>query len=344
MTEQERYETIDLPFYRAEVAPVLPPEVLDFHTHIWLTEHWKERPWESTEAGKYMVVTKDYGVERLFADGKTIFPDRPYNAVCFGYPCPAADLKQTNDYTAAAARANAGLYPLHVTGRDLLPKPEVAQRIREGGFLGYKVFLNWIGDDYGSVTIPDMIGPAEMQLADELKLVVMLHVPRSGRLADPEVQKGVRELARDYPNAAIVLAHCGRAYLPDEMMKSIDSIRDLPNVYLDTAMVMDPTVLQIVFEYMDSNRVLFATDFPVASMRGRRVYVMDHWVDIVLPGYDPSAYRVAADNIRATFMAWEIVLAIRVAGDMAGLSKEQISSVFHANGMALLNRVRTSND
>lgn len=35
MTEQERYEKIDLPFYRGEVRPVLPPTVLDFHAHVW---------------------------------------------------------------------------------------------------------------------------------------------------------------------------------------------------------------------------------------------------------------------------------------------------------------------
>ncbi|MDO8684659.1 MAG: amidohydrolase family protein [Armatimonadota bacterium] len=339
MNEQEHYNNVDLPFYNAEIAPVLPPQVLDFHAHTWLSEHWKETPWKTESAGaKYMVTLEQYGVEKLLANGKTIFPDRHYNAVCFGYPTPAADLEKTNDY-ARQAGANNGLFPLFITGRDMIPKEELERKIREEGFFGYKVFLNWYGDDYGSVRIADMIGPNEMDLANELKLIVLLHVPRSGRLADPEIQKGVRELAMTYPGAAIVLAHCGRAYLPDEMKRSIGSVRDLPNVYLDTSMVMDPTVLQLVFENIDSSRVLFATDFPVASMRGRRVYVMDHWVDIVLEGYPPSAYRVASDGIRATFMVYEIVLAIKRAGEMAGLSKEQITRVFNDNGMSLLNGV-----
>jgi len=40
-----------------------------------------------------------------------------------------------------------------------------------------------------------MLGPEEMELADELRLVVLLHVPRAGRLADPVVQAGVRDYA-----------------------------------------------------------------------------------------------------------------------------------------------------
>jgi len=67
---------------------------------------------------------------------------------------------------------------------------------------------------------------------------------------------------------------------------------------------------------------------------------MDHWVDVVLPGYPPSAYRVAADNIHATFMAWEIALAVRRGAELAGLTESQIKAVFFQNGMTLLNRVR----
>ena len=342
MTNNEYYKRTDLPFYRNEVAPILPPEILDFHAHIWMREHWKEVPWEirpRRTGSKYMVTLEEYGIERLLSDAKMIFPDRAYNAVCFGYPTPAADLDKTNNYAAQAGKQQS-LYPLLITGRGLIPKNSLKKQILEGGFFGYKVLLNWFGDDYGQVRIEDMIGPEEMSLADELGLVVLLHVPHSKRLADPVVQQGVRNYARDYPNAQIVLAHCGRCYHPDEMKAAIGSIRDLENVYLDTAMVMDPTVIQIVLDNVDSSRVLFGTDFPVANMRGRRVYVMDHWVDVVLPGYPPSAYRVASDGIRATFMAYEIVLAIKRAGEMVGLTQEQLSGIFYKNGMALLRRVR----
>lgn len=333
MDETQHCNEIDLPFYQAEIAPVLPPVVLDFHTHTWVGREIEDVP-----AAKYMVTLDDYPIARLIEDSKRIFPGCEYQAVCFGDPTPSADTEQTNSYASSSGN-HPGLYPLRVTRRGGAPRSEIQRDLREGGFFGYKVLLNWHGDDYGSVTIEDMIGPDEMAIANDHKLVVLLHVPRSGRLADPEIQRGVRCLSESYPDASIVLAHCGRAYLPDEMAKSINSIIDLDNVYLDTAMVMDPTVLQIVFENIDSRRVLYATDFPVAAMRGRRVYVMDHWVDVVLEGYPTSAYRVAANNFRASFMAYEIVLSIRRAAEMAGLTELQLHDVFYKNGMRLLKRV-----
>jgi len=336
---QKRYEQVDLPFYREHVAPLLPGEVLDFHAHTWLRAHWRAVPWKGDQdGGAYMVTVEDYDVGCLMADGNAMFPDRTYRAVCFGYPAPCADLTRSNAYT-AEARSQAGFFPLMLVRRDEVAQDELRRQLIEGGFFGYKVCLTWFGDDYGESTVADMIGPAEMELADELRLVVLLHVPRSGRLADPQVQEGVRALARQYPHAALVLAHCGRCYHPDQFRAAVGAIEKLENVHLDTSMVMDPLVLQMAFERLGPARILFGTDLPVAAMRGRRVYVMDHWVDVVLPGYPASAFRVPAEGIRATFMAWEIVLAIRRAGEAAGIGESELAGVFHDNGMALLRRV-----
>ena len=354
MTEQQRYEQVDLPFYNAQVAPILPPAVLDFHAHAWKPDQRLDNSFgqgdapapqdradvqlERRKGATYMVTQTDYGAERLLSDGQRIFPGRRYNAVFFGNPTPAVDVALANSYVAESARSS-GLYPLIVVGRDRLAIGSLKEQIVECGFFGYKVFLDWLGDDYGEVAVEDMIGPAEMQLADQLGLIVLLHVPRARRLADPDVQSGVRAYALRYPNARIVLAHCGRCYLPDEIKDAVPTVRDLENVYVDTSMVMDPMVLRVVFENIDSRRVLFGTDFPVAAMRGRRVRVMDHWVDVVLEGYPPSAFRVASNGIRATFMAYEIVLAIKAAGEMAGLHQQQIRDVFFENGMAVLAHV-----
>jgi hypothetical protein len=107
----------------------------------------------------------------------------------------------------------------------------------------------------------------------------------------------------------------------------------------DTSMVMDESVLRMVFDGVASSRVLYATDFPVAAMRGRRVRVMDHWVDIVSGTYPASAYRVPAEGIRATFMALEIALAVAKAGRAAGLREELVRDVFFENGMRVLRSV-----
>jgi len=340
MTEQERYDQVDLPFYRDEVAPVLPARVLDFHVHTAAGDQFRASAVQADRPGaKYMVTDKEYPVEQLLADRARLFPDRPCDIVCFGWPGPAADPVRTNAY-ARTLSGHEGLYPLLLAGNGLLPVEDLRRGVLDDGAFGYKVFMDWVGDNYGDVTIEQMLGTRERELAEELGLVVLLHVPRAGRLTDPVVLQGVQRLAADCPNARIVLAHCGRCYLPDEMARAVDAVANLENVSLDTAMVMDPTVLQIVLERLPSSRLVYATDLPIAQMRGRRVYVMDHWVDVVLEGYPASAYRVGSDGIRATFMVYEIIVAIRRAAERVGLSEAEMRAIFYDNGLRLLEHVR----
>lgn len=340
MTEQERYETVDMPFYRQEILPILPPAVIDFHTHVWKPDQWKVTYLDEKEVAgvKYMVTTQEYPLEQLFKDGNRILPGVEYRPVCFGNPTPVIDIEKTNQYIAECGKAQ-NTYPLILAGKGLAREEEIEAALRSGRIYGYKVYLNWYGNDYGDVTVENMLSPTEMKLADKYRLIVLLHVPRSGRLADPVIQKGVRRLSEDYPYAQIVLAHCGRCYLPDEMKKAAGSIRDLKNVFLDSSMVMEPLTLEILLGEVDSSRLMFATDFPVPVMRGRRVYVLDHWVDLVLTGYEPSDFRVMSDNMRASFMVYEIILAIRRAAERIGLTHEEQTSIFFKNGKALLDSV-----
>lgn len=344
-SDNSHYAVRDLPFYKETIAPLLPPMVLDFHTHTWSAKNWRMKPWESGQpGGSYMVTQEEYPPEALLHDGSLCFPDRPYYAVCFGYPVPVVDWAKDTRFVAQASRHSNRLFPLLLGGRELnLFREQYEEALEKEPFFGFKVFLNWFGDQYGNKRLDEMLGPVEMELAQERRLVVLLHVPRAGRLADPEIQQGLRRLALDYPDARIVLAHCGRCYLPEEMKRAIGCIRDLPNVSLDTSMVMDPIVLQIAMNEIDSRRILFATDFPVAAMRGRRVRVMDHWVDVVLPGYPSSAYRVSDPGIHATFMTWEIILAIHWASEMAGLTTEQRHGIYYDNGLRLLQQVDGGN-
>lgn len=325
-------------YYTAEIAPVLPPRVLDFHTHIWSSRTWRDRPWESgTKGGKYMVTIEDYGAGDLLADGKACFPDRTYEAVCFGKPCPGIDWEGDTAFVADEARQHEALWPLVLAGPDLgVSRDRYEAVIGQGGFHGFKVFLNWHGNDYGDKRVEEMVGPVERELANAHRLIVLLHVPRRGRLADPEIQAGVRWLAAACPDARIVLAHCGRCYLPGEMKAAIGCLEGLENVWLDTSMVMDPVVIQIALNAIGPSRLVFGTDFPIAAMRGRRVRVMDHWVDVVAPGQPESAFRVVGTDIHAASMAWEIVLAIRWAAELTGIRTAERDAIFYDNGRALL--------
>jgi predicted TIM-barrel fold metal-dependent hydrolase len=328
-------------FYQDEVFPYLPEKILDFHAHIWSYSNWKYIPWETEEQGaSYMVTETSYLPEQLIADGKRCFNGCQYSAVCFGNPTPSVDWEKQVAFVAEAVRNYPFLFPLVVAGKKLGISSEKYKQILAGGrFYGFKVFINWSGDAYDDTRVQDMIGPCEAELANEMRLVILLHVPGIGRLADSGVQKGVEWLAKECPEGRIVLAHCGRCYTPQDMKKAAGFLKNLPNVFMDTSMVMDPVVIEIALDATGPSRLVFGTDFPVAAMRGRRVRVMDHWVDVVLEGYPKSAYRVASSSIRATFMAREIAFAVICAAELCGIKTSERAGIFYDNGIGLLNRV-----
>ena len=328
-------------FYKEEILPILPSSILDFHAHIWSSKNWNQVPWRGNKKGsKYMVTTPSYPPEKLLKDACECFPYRNYHAVCFGYPVPVTNWEKDTTFVAEAASNHKQFFPLVLGGKPLGISYDVYKEyFNRYKFYGFKVFLPWYGDNYGTIKVNEMIGNDEIRIANERKLVILLHVPGKRRLADKVVQRGVTWLAKSCSNAFIVLAHCGRCYLPQEMKDAINSIENLSNVYMDASMVMDPVVFQMVIDAIGPARLFYATDFPVAAMKGKRVSIMDHWVDVVLPGNKRSAYRVCG-AIRAVPMAWEIILGIKWAAYLCGISKKETQDIFWNNGMSLLLQVK----
>jgi len=339
MDDDTYYRQVDLAAYRQELDEFLPPVVLDFHAHTWLQRHLGPIPWEAgVPGGNYMIVNTEYSREALAADGQRFFPDRRYQAVCFGYPVPSADLDACNSYCLEAGRQG-WCYPLLLVARDCPPKEVLRQQILDGGFFGYKVVLPWFGDDYGDVTVEDMLSDVAMEVANELQLVIMLHLPRSLRLADPLNIASLRHLSAAYPGAQIVVAHAGRSYCASTMRAGIGPLRDLPNVYFEVSMVQEPLVIQILLDHVDAQRVFFGTDLPVAAMRGRRVCINNRWIDVVREPDQGSSFRLSSPNLPATFMVYEIARAVRDGALLAGLAPAQLAAIFYENGMAALRRV-----
>ena len=171
-------------FYRKEIEPMLPDTILDFHTHLWKRDQWiNTRVGLSPSAG-YMVTEPEYSDASLMEDGHSCFYNKQYNAVCFGQPSPVVDTDRTNEYISSAAKSNPRIFPLMVTGGGLLPPSVLEDRLISGGFLGYKVYLPWIGNDYGKVRVEDMLTPDEAEVGAKMRVPTLegdveLYVPAS---------------------------------------------------------------------------------------------------------------------------------------------------------------------
>jgi len=213
--------------------------------------------------------------------------------------------------------------------------------VRDGGFLGLKPywrFVTW--KSQADVTLEDMVPPAMREAANEAGLIIMTHIPRLGRLADPVNIEGIRRLCAECPNAKIILAHFGRAYFPEAVGEGY-SLGDIDNLYPELSMVQDAEVIEGVFRHFDREKVLFGMDLPVAQEKGKCLGIngQRHFFT-----KKPHPWSIHAEpgvyDIRCTLMAYEMARAIKKAAERAELTREEVEGVFGRNAERIVASVK----
>lgn len=326
-TKHER----NMRIFREELDGFLPDKVLDFHVHVW--------PEAVLPAGETFScaghsVTK-YDVGDLARDLAETYPGRETAAVCFGLPDASYDREANDRYVAAACDARR-FFPLRLFDPNETDRRAVRQDVIDGGFLGLKPYHVYVRDTPpDDVEIARMLPPWIMDLARDLRLIVMLHLPRRGRLADPVNQRQLAELCAAWPAVPVVLAHIGRAYFLKNIVGSLDRLKGFPNLYFDLAMLNNADVLEYLFRNASPDRILYATDTPIALAAGKSVEINDQYTYVT-----PVPWHLSISDNRGklvfTSFLYEGLRAIRKAVERAGLPRAFVEDIFWRNGMRLL--------
>jgi hypothetical protein len=189
--------------------------------------------------------------------------------------------------------------------------------------------------DVSQVEIREMLPDGIMRVADELGLIVMLHIPRKGRLADPLNQQQIVELCTKYPRAKIILAHIGRAYFLKNIVGHLDRLKDLPNLYYDLAMLNHAEVIEYLFRAVSSDRVLYASDMPISLAAGKSVEINDQYTYVTPVPWELAICDTSGKLVFTSFL-YEELRAIKAAVTRLSLPKSFVENFFYNNGMRLL--------
>ncbi len=325
-TRQERNRRI----WDEELEGFVPPRVLDFHVHVF--DRATLRAGGTWNCGGHAIA--EYDFESLRSDLALTYPGRQTAAVCFGLPFPEYDLAANNRYVAA------GCDRQRYFALRLLDPAEDADAVRrdliDGRYVGLKPYLTYVRKpDPNDVEIHEMLPAPVMRVADELGLIVMLHIPRKARLADPLNQRQIIELCTAWPRARIVLAHIGRAYYLRNIVGQLDRLRDLPNLYFDLAMLNHWEVIEYLFREAPRDRILYATDTPIALAPGKSVEINNQYTYVTPVPWELSIHDERGRIVFTSFL-YEELRAIRTAVTRLGLPRSFVEDLFWTNGMRLL--------
>jgi hypothetical protein len=332
---------VDVRFYEERIRPFLPDRFIDIHTHVWLDRFIRHTHSDGRSVTWPARVAKDNSVEDLAETYRLLFPGKTVTPLMFG--TIDADNDAQNDYVSACARKTG--YPALLFSDPAWTAVDFEYRLKAGGFFGAKSYLS-LAPAYlpgAEVRIFDFFPPHQLEVLNRLGLILMLHIPRPGRLKDPVNLAQMLELEQRYPALKVIVAHVGRAYCAEDIGPAFEVLSETRRMMFDISANTNDVVFERLIRAVGPGRILFGSDLPILRMRMKRISENGCYVNLVPAGLygdvsgDRNMRNVPPPESDAfTFFMYEEIDAFRRAAERTGLGRTDIGNIFCGNGERLL--------
>jgi len=213
----------------AELQPPLPTAIFDSHAHIYRKDSFKPAYSEAMGDGQREATALYWQsqMQQLMGPKKLagLFCIMPFTSV--------EGAVAENAWLFDQVKTVPGSKGLAVVAPETTWE-QIAPFLSEPDFAGFKVYHTYSSEanSYESALssyLPEWV----WKIADERGLSILLHMVRSGALADPGNQREINEKCRKYPRARLILAHAARGFHAPNTLKGLASLRGLQNVWFE---------------------------------------------------------------------------------------------------------------
>ena len=338
----------DRKIYEEELKDFLPDKIFDVHCHINLEKH---KPVEVLKPGEKKrtvtwpsLVAKQNSIEDLKETYELFFPGKDCKALMFSNCGPGDDV---NEYVSESSKKSG--FPALYYSHPNQSAEEIERRIREGGFLGLKSYLD-LAPKYlpgTEIRVFDFFPKYQLAKLNEMGAICMLHIPRSGRLKDQVNIQQILEIRREFPNVRLIVAHIGRAYTKEDVGDAFDYLTQEPETMYDFCANCCEYAITELIRRVGPKHVMFGLDLPILRMRTHRIEENGTYINLVPPGMygdpsqDPHLREVSPEEAeKITFFAYEELLSFKRAAKTLGLSKQDIEDIMYNNAANLVEGAR----
>lgn len=327
----------DRQVYETELRPFLPEEFIDFHVHI-NKKSFKSQGSHNGGSSWTDLVADEMTAENLLEGFTKMFPANKVTPLVFG-GC-LCNIHEVNDYVRDTSRVY-GYPTLYRTSYDM-PQDELEERVKAGGFLGLKPYLSNCPPYLPpkEVRIYDFLPPEHLEAANKNGWIVMLHIPRDGRLKDPVNLAQLLEIEEKYPDIKLIVAHIGRAYSKEDIGNAFDLLKHTKHMYFDfTANLCDDAIAACI-EAVGTERLIFGSDLPISIMRMYRIVENGVYYNVVPRGMygcvSGQPHMRETDEQHLTLMIYEQLRALKRTAQALKLTDHDVENIMCGNAKRLL--------
>lgn len=323
--------------YEKELKPFLPEEFVDFHTHINKASFAGQGAHNGGSSWTDLVAD-EMTAENLVDTYKTLFPSNKVTPLVFG-GC-LCDINQVNNYV--CEKKNEFGFPTLFRTDYAMTGEELEEKVKAGGFLGLKPYLSncppYIPDK--EIRIFDFLPHEHLKVADKNGWIVMLHIPRDGRLKDKVNLAQLMEIEAKYPNLKLIVAHIGRAYSKEDIGNAFDLLGKTKNMYFDFTANLSDDAIKACIEAVGTKRLIFGSDLPIAIMRMYRITENGVYYNVVPRGLygnvEGEPHMRETDETDVTLMIYEQLRAFKRVATGLKLSDSAVEDILCNNAKKLL--------
>jgi predicted TIM-barrel fold metal-dependent hydrolase len=332
------YFKVDFPFYKEHLEDFLPKKIIDIHAHSSNNPGLQPNDPKPTFWAEWVTMGRGMLLPNLLDAYMKIFPGKEVFPVCFPI-CNRNDVDERNLYLAEELKQYDNVWGLLWTAPDW-NKDELIKRVNVGNFRGIKPYTNMVQNAIpeSEITIFDYLPHHHLEAAEDNGWIVMLHIARPDRLADPLNIAQLKEISTTYPNIKLIIAHIGRSYCARHGMIGIPELKDYKNLLFDISANTNQSVMELLIREVGPKRILFGSDMPITAMRAKRICEGDEYVNYVYHAdWEDNRTRRNIEEETYTFLLYEEILTFKNAALACNLKKNDIDDVFFNNAYHLLN-------
>ena len=311
-----------------KIDDMLPKQLFDAHMHV------SHVGFESVESSDKVLDLASYRESLL-----PLLPGRELFCNAITYPCdvlrdPAALNESVRFLYEQLSRDARNVGEVMVMPRDRTE--DIERRIEHPGVRGLKCY--WIYSESGlgdQSDIGDYLPEAAWEIANKRGLCITLHMVKSRALSDPSNLNYIKTMAKKYPSAVLILAHCARSFAAWTVFDTVDELVELENVYFDFSGIAESPAMAYIIKKVGIKRCLWGTDYPVSEFVGKPISLADAFVWI-------TGDKLKSINTDGAIRPWRVgvesFLAFRQAVKLLDLHSGDVEDYFYNNAARLFCR------